>query len=307
MNYKSQDQPRSGPYEPPFATKMAPNSISKKHPSQGRHPASKGAHPQNILYAQDANQEFEEHPANYGSKWSSKQDLSVTDYPMSTSELRSPQARKPGDSDPSLLAGASKRTSGSKRDPVPAESGAKHSALPLSHGLSAPDVVLEPSAVAADHGKPRPLKAVGRSENPAPQLPVPDSASLKTPSSKMRGQLSSKNNSDFYPNGPSGPSAPYTPEPGFDGASKGPMAWLPNAPVQAANTLPTWPQSGEMVRADLAAAHGLGFMMSPYVYSPAAGMPQFSTPLFLEESITPLEPAKRREWSISYYAFPGLV
>lgn len=312
MNYKSQDPTRSGPHEQfLYGNKLAPPSTNKKQQQpQGRHTGPKGVHPQNILYTQEPYQEFEEHQANYGSKWSSKQDLSATDYPISSSELRSPQARKPGDSEPGMQTGLLKRASGSKKDPLSVDAAAKHGPPSLPYPLSISEIATDSTTVASELTNSRPLKASGRPEQVISQPPMSESgqgSSLKTPSSKTRGQLSSKNNSDFYPNGPQGSMPAYVPDSGFDGSAKRPITWLPSSQVVGQNNLQSWPQNGEFVRPDLAAAQSLGFMMSPYVYSPAAGMQQFPTPLFFEESISPLEPAKRREWSISYYAFPGLV
>jgi hypothetical protein len=311
-NYKTQDPPRSSNEDEQyyFANKLTSQSAHRKNQPQGRNQATKISPPQNPLNPTESDYSLFENEAIQPSKWSSRQELSGSEKPNGIYDLKSPQAAKLGDSETYPHSSAIKKVPGSKKESVQNEFPKKSPVSSHTMASSSPEMRVEKPLINPEQSQTRAPKSGNR-----PEFELPNQApagfgmgsSLKTPSNRGRGQLNSKNTSDFYPNGSPGKHSSVQEASSYDTSITKPIPWLPQTPVVSVNNLHMWPQAGEFIHPEVANAQRLGLMMSPYVYSTPANVQAFPPTILFEESHTPVEPAKRREWSISYYAFPGLV
>lgn len=306
----AQDQSRMG-YEDKrgYSDKFGSHVPGKKQFNSDRYQNQRAAANPSQPYTQDKYSEhYESQPISAKSaSTSTKLATSVSEYSYGDAESRSSQAFKPLDGEnpsqgfPKKLQVSKKEMSG------PQQLSAKKHLAPsqvahMPNSEFGTELLIPPQ----EASRLKPAKPTNRTDSEFGTLAGTENgqaAGAKTPSSRGQRQLSSKNTSDFYPQESQGTTPSVADKLQDSNGSKHPI-WLSPSP---ANALPIWPTSGEFVQSQVAAAQGLGYIVPPYGYPPSTSLPTFPAALFYEEAQNPLEPAKRREWSISYYAFPGLV
>lgn len=276
--------------------------VSAKTITSKRNPVQS---PQNTLDTDPSYQSIADPQVSKAPHRSSKHEFSITEPTYSGSEQRSLQVIKPRGSETPSSTNQLKEMKNTRKETATTDISAKNSMSSLSFPVSLSDFSSDLQMVGQEQHS-RPLKSGTPVQSQAAAAEGGTGSFAKTPSSRTRGQLSSKNTSDFYPNGPHAP-IPFTSEAVFESNSLKTTPWLAQTQMVATNGISMWPLPGEFLQPDLATTQNLGLMMRPFAYTHPTGGQQFAAQAFLEESLSPLEPAKRREWSISYYAFPGLV